>query len=145
MESARSTTGPRADASAPGYLRRWSDLPLFHAAWLFALGIVVAREQWLRPSFVLVDVALLGALCGLAAVRAQRAAWLALAPLWILLGAWCAEMEPRPQPSPMVNALSDGLLRTVEGTVIDAGPVRGDVGAGRAALGAEPAAAVGRT
>ena len=47
-----------------------------------------------------------------------------LASLWLLLGAWCAEMEPQPAPAPALAALSDGLLRTVEGTVVDAGPVR---------------------
>ena len=57
-------------------------------------------------------------------VRAQRIAWLPLAVLWLLLGAWCAEMEPHPAPAPALAALSDGLLRTVEGTVVDTGPVR---------------------
>jgi competence protein ComEC len=51
---------------------------------------------------------------------------LPLAVLWLLLGAWCAEMEPQPAPAPALAALSDGLLRTVEGTVVDAGPVRGE-------------------
>ena len=54
-------------------------------------------------------------------------AWIALATLWILLGAWCAEMEPQPAPAPVISALSDGLLRTVEGTVVDAGPVRAEI------------------
>jgi len=35
-------------------------------------------------------------------------------------------MEPHPAPEPTLAALSDGLLRTVEGTVVDAGPVRGE-------------------
>jgi len=39
-----------------------------------------------------------------------------------MLGAWCAEMEPAPALT--IAALSDGLLRTVEGTVIGARPVR---------------------
>jgi len=52
--------------------------------------------------------------------------WMALAPLWVLLGAWCAEMEPAPAPAPVLSALSDGLVRTVEGTVIEAGPVRSE-------------------
>ena len=111
----------------PAGARQWSDLPLFHAAWLFALGIVLARFVWLRPTFVLLSLVLMAAPCSLAAIRAQRAMWLALAPLWILLGAWCAEMEPQPSPPPVLSALSDGLLRTVEGTVMDAGPVRGEV------------------
>ncbi len=109
-----------APPNAPGL----TAVPLFHAAWLFALGIVLASRLWLRPSLVLIALALIAALCGVAAVRAQRIAWLPLAVLWLLLGAWCAEMEPHPAPAPALAALSDGLLRTVEGTVVDTGPVR---------------------
>jgi competence protein ComEC len=99
---------------------------LFHAAWLFALGIGLAQVLWLRPSLVLVALALFAVLCCVAAWRAQRIAWLPLALLWLLLGAWCALMEPHPAPAPALAALSDGLLRTVEGVVVDAGPVRGE-------------------
>ena len=104
-----------------------SAVPLFHAAWLFAAGIATARWFWLRPSLVLVALAPVAVLCGLAAFRAQRIAWLPLAVLWWMLGAWCAWMEPQPAPTPALAALSDGLLRTVEGTVVDAGPVRGEI------------------
>ena len=102
-------------------------VPLFHAACLFALGICVAHWLWLRPSLLLVALILVAALCGLAAFRAQRIAWLPLAVLWLLLGAWCAEMEPHPAPQPQLTALSDGLLRTVEGTVVDAGPLHAEI------------------
>jgi competence protein ComEC len=105
----------------------WGGIPLFHAAWLFALGIVAAKGLWLRPSVVLVALALTATLCIAAALRAQRIAWLPLGILWCLLGAWCAEMEPHPAPAPVLNALSDGLLRSVEGTIVDAGPVRGEM------------------
>src|SRR5580698_950264 len=92
-------------------------VPLFHAAWLFATGIVVASRVWVQPTWVLVALALVAALCCLAVScdgRTQRIAWLPLAILWILLGAWCGEMEPQPAPAPELAALSDGLLRTVE-------------------------------
>jgi competence protein ComEC len=102
-------------------------VPLFHAAWLFAVGIDLAHWLWLRPSLVLIALGLLAVLCGVAALRAQRIAWLPLAVLWLLLGAWCAWMEPHPAPAPVLAALSDNLLRTVEGTVVDAGPVRGEI------------------
>ena len=36
-------------------------------------------------------------------------------------------MEPHPAPAPALAALSDGLLRAVEGTVVDAGPIRGEI------------------
>jgi competence protein ComEC len=105
---------------------RTGSVPLFHAAWLFAVGISVTHALYLRPSLILVALALTAVLCGVAAFLAQRFAWLPLALLWLLLGAWCAWMEPHPAPAPALAALSDGLLRTVEGTVVDAGPLRGE-------------------
>ena len=128
MEPKSATPGPPAGAPSPFGVsaRRWADLPLFHAAWLFALGIVVAKLVWLRPSIVLLGIGFMAILCSVAAVRAKRLSWLALVPLWVLLGAWCAEMEPQPAPAPVLTTMSDGLLRTVEGTVNDAGPVRGE-------------------
>jgi competence protein ComEC len=102
-------------------------VPLFHAAWLFAAGITLAHWLWLRPSVILVALALLTMLCVLAAFRAQRIVWLPLAVLWCLLGAWCAQMEPQPAPAPALAALSDGLVRTVEGTIVDAGPIRQEI------------------
>jgi competence protein ComEC len=104
-----------------------SGIPLFHAACLFALGIAATEFLWLRPSVVLVALVLIAILCMAAALRAQRIAWLPLAILWCLLGAWCEEMQPHPAPAPVLSALSDGLLRTVEGVMIDAGPVRGEI------------------
>jgi len=99
-------------------------VPLFHAAWLFAAGILVARWLWLRPSLTLIALTLAAVVCFVAALRAQRVLWLPLAALWLLLGAWSAEMAPQPAPSHSLVALSDGLLRTVEGTIVDAAPVR---------------------
>jgi competence protein ComEC len=101
-----------------------SAVPLFHAAWLFAVGIALASRLWLQPSVVLIALALTGVVCVVAALRALRIVWLPLAALWLLLGAWCGEMELHPAPAPALAALSDDLLRTVEGTVTDAGPVR---------------------
>jgi competence protein ComEC len=103
-----------------------SAVPLFHAAWLFAAGIAASQFLWLRPSLVLIAVGLLMVVCGVAVFRAQRIVWLPLAVLWLLLGAWCAWIEPHPAPAPALAALSDNLLRTVEGTVVDAGPIRGE-------------------
>jgi competence protein ComEC len=103
-----------------------SRVPLFHAAWLFAAGITLNHWVWLRPSLLLVALLLAATLCALAAFRAQRIAWLPLAALWLLLGAWCAQMELRPAPAPSLAAMSNGLMRTVEGTVVDAGPIRSE-------------------
>ena len=102
-------------------------VPLFYATVLFAAGIAATNWLWLRPSLVLIALILVAVLTVLAATRTLRIAWLPLAILWCLLGAWCAEMEPHPAPAPALAALSDGLLRTVEGTVVDTGPVRGEI------------------
>ncbi len=102
-------------------------VPLFHAAWLFALGVVVVNFVWLRPAYLLIALAPVAIFCGIAALRAQRLVWLPMGVLWCLLGAWCAEMQPQPAAAPALAALSDGLMRNVEGTIIDAGPVREEV------------------
>jgi competence protein ComEC len=124
MTGEPASTAQSLDSRAPIGL---SAVPLFHAAWLFALGIFVARGLWLRPAVTLVALAAVAALCAIAAMRALRIAWLPLGLLWLLLGLWCAEMEPHPAPAPKLAALSDGLLRTVQGTVIDAAPVRTEI------------------
>ena len=124
MESDPTTIGQPISACASADL---TAVPLFHAAWLFAAGVAATAVLWLRPGMVLVALALVAVLCAVAALRAQRVAWLPVALLWCLLGAWCAEMEPHPPLAPALNALSDGLLRTVEGTVTDAPPVRGEL------------------
>ncbi|MFP5203804.1 MAG: ComEC/Rec2 family competence protein, partial [Acidobacteriota bacterium] len=123
MAAGPSSIGHSLDSPASAGLH---SVPLFHAAWLFAVGILAAQNLWLRPSLTLVALALTAGVCALAALRAPRSAWLPLALLWLLLGAWCAEMEPHPAPAPVLASLSDGLLRSVEGTVVAANPMRSD-------------------
>jgi len=106
---------------------RSTAVPLFHAAWLFAAGILIAKWEWLGPALLLTALLVVMALCALAALKAQRAAWVPMATLWLLLGVWCAEMEPQPAPARALAAFSDGLLRTVDGTVVQAGPVRAEI------------------
>ncbi len=103
-----------------------SGVPLFHAAWLFAIGIALTERLWLRPSWVLVALGLVAVLCGIAALRAQRVMWLPLALLWCLLGAWVRADGAASGTRTALAGLSDGLLRTVEGTVVDAGAVRSE-------------------
>jgi competence protein ComEC len=140
MEFVSATPGPLSPQVAGGRLpARFlatffasgaAAVPLFYAVCLFAIGISVARWMWLRPAWLLIAIAAVAALCALAALRAPRIAVLSMAILWLLLGAWCAEMEPHPAPAPALATLSDGLLRTLEGTVVDAGPVRTDLDQG---------------
>jgi competence protein ComEC len=119
----RAASAPPDAAHRPVAL---SQIPLFHAAWLFAAGIALTHWLYLRPSFVLIALVLIAVLCCVSAFRAQRIVWLPLAPLWCLLGFWCAQMEPQPAPAADIVTLSDGLMRTVEGTIGDAGPVRSE-------------------
>ncbi len=124
MQAAPATPGQDQSPATAGGLR---SVPLFHAAWLFGAGIAAAHWLWLRPSYAFVALVLTLLLCCFAAFRTQRIVWLPMGVLWLLLGAWCAWMEPHPAPEPTLAALSDGLLRTVEGTVIDSGPVRDEI------------------
>lgn len=98
--------------------------PFFHAAWLFAAGILLAHWLWWRPGWLLIALLLLVLLFLLALWRARRMMLPLLAVIACLLGALSAELEPQPAPSAAIANFSDGLLRTVEGTVVSAGPMR---------------------
>jgi competence protein ComEC len=115
----------RVEPSSSGATASRPDaVPLFQAAWLFAVGISVTHWLWLRPGLLLAALAIL---CGIAAVKTQRILLVPLAALWCLLGAWCGLMEPHPAPAADIASLSDGLARTLEDTVIDTSPVRNEV------------------
>ena len=116
-------TWPQSSAD-PGRELRLDAVPLFYAAWLFAAGIAAAHCVWLRQGWLLVALASAAILCSIAIYRAERIVWLPMAVLWVLLGAWCAEMEPQPSPSPQLAALANGLMRDVDGTVINADTLR---------------------
>lgn len=99
-------------------------VPLFYAALLYLAGITLARFQYFRPGLLLACLAPIAFIAVIAIAKAPRMAWLPIASLWLVLGVWSAETEPEPAASPAVLTLSDGLLRTVEGTVIGAEPLR---------------------
>jgi competence protein ComEC len=126
-QSVQGSGWPDSSAAPAPLGARLDQVPLFHAAWLFAAGIAFTHWVYLRPAFLLVAFFPLTVLCALAAFRAQRIIWLPLAVLWCLLGAWCAQMEPHPALASRLAAMSDGLLRTVEGTVVDTGPIRAEI------------------
>lgn len=121
MPSLLTMPASSTSASTSGFT---GSVPLFHAAWIFAAGIVLAHAVWLQPAWLLLSVTLLGLLALFAAFRARRVAWFAIAAFWCLLGAWCAEMQPQPAPAADLLKLSDNLARTVDGVVVNAGPVR---------------------
>jgi len=99
-------------------------VPLFYAALLYIAGIVLAHFQYMRPSWLLAGLFPLATIAAIAIWKTPRLRWLPIAAIWLVLGIWSAETEPSPAPNPAVAQLSDGLLRTVEGTVTDAGPMR---------------------
>jgi competence protein ComEC len=105
-------------------------IPLFYSALLFFTGIVIARCQYLRPGYLLAGLLPLAVVAVAAIRKTPRLTWLPIAAIWVTLGAWSAETEPAPAADPAILQLSDGLLRTVEGTVVDAGPVRNRYPAG---------------
>jgi competence protein ComEC len=118
LERIRRTKKPEPP-SAPAAL-----IPLFYAALLLMAGIVLARYQYLRPSYLLAGLLPLVMLAVCALWKTPRLTWLPIGAIWLVMGAWSAETEPAPAPDPAITQLSDGLLRTVEGTVTDAGPLR---------------------
>jgi len=107
-----------------GVAGRITFIPMFYTALCFLGGIITVRLHPLRPSSLLIGFVLLALTTVVAILKAPRVTWLTLALLWTVLGAWSAETEPSPSPNLVVTQLADGLLRTLEGTVVDAGPMR---------------------
>jgi competence protein ComEC len=101
-------------------------IPLFYAALLYLSGIVLAHYVYLRPTLLLIGLGPVAGVGLLAIAKAPRLVWLPLSALWIILGAWSAETEAQPTPNAAITQLSDGLLRTVEGTVANASPLRNE-------------------
>jgi competence protein ComEC len=99
-------------------------VPLLFAAVCFSCGIFAASLLWLVPVLLLAGLALSGGLCLLAAYKAQRTSLLPLGVVFLILGALCAEIAPRPSPQTQLSLLADGSLRVVEGTVVRFGPLR---------------------
>ena len=101
---------------------RFRQAPLGAAALWFALGIGVAHVHAAR--FVAVPVVVLVAGIGLLALVAvlalgvrSRAAWVAVAGLWLALGVAAAEWHPGPVAPVKLLSYADNLSRTVQGRV----------------------------
>ncbi|HTJ29472.1 MAG TPA: hypothetical protein VL346_03180, partial [Acidobacteriaceae bacterium] len=102
-------------------------VPLFLAALLYLAGIALTHCVYLPPGPLLLSLLALAVIAMVAVYRAARLAWLPMLALWMGLGAWSAAMEPQPVVNARLAAcISDGLLRTVEGVVTAAEPVRAD-------------------
>ncbi len=97
---------------------RFRRAPLLAAAVWFALGEGLARFSW-QPTIVLVlAVAALVGLVGLALRRSPRAAIVPVAALWIVAGFWSVEVRPVPSNQAVLLRYADGLSRTVRGRVV---------------------------
>jgi competence protein ComEC len=98
----------------PLRLRR---VPLLTACACFAVGDLLAI-RW-QPTLLLAAAALL--LFVLSLISLRNAARVAIVPtyaLWIVLGCWCAQVQPPIPQQQALHHLADGLTRDVQGTVI---------------------------
>jgi competence protein ComEC len=98
----------------PLRLRR---VPLLTACACFAIGDLLAI-RW-QPTLLLAAAALL--LFVLSLISLRNAARVAIVPtyaLWIVLGCWCAQVQPPIPQQQALHHLADGLTRDVQGTVI---------------------------
>ncbi|HUZ97441.1 MAG TPA: ComEC/Rec2 family competence protein [Edaphobacter sp.] len=96
---------------------RFGRAPLLAAATWFAVGEVMASNR--QPAVVLL-IALV-ALTGFALVGLRwslRTAILPLAVVWMVVGMWCAEVQPFPVPQTVLQSYADGLSRQVRGRVV---------------------------
>ena len=101
---------------------RFRQAPLGAAAVWFALGICVAHWQTARDAAVPVVIlagglGLLGLLAAVALLLRARAAWVAVAGVWVALGLAAAEWKPGPVNPVTLLGYADNLSRTVEGRV----------------------------
>src|SRR5271154_6151803 len=93
---------------------RFHFLPLLFAAVCFSCGISVGSLVWLMPALLLFGLLSCGILSLLAAHNAHRVSPVPLSAVFILLGVFCAETAPRPDPQKQLVQLADGTPRTLE-------------------------------
>lgn len=113
----------RARPLLPGPLTTIAAPSLF-AALCFAAGILVSRLEWFLPGLLLLALLAAFAVALFASARAARMAWITVALVYILLGVFCAEVAPAPNPQQKLGLLANNLQRTVEGTIVRLGPIR---------------------
>lgn len=97
-------------------------VPLFYAALLLISGITLGHALYLRPPWLIAGLLPLAAIALYTARTTPRLAWLPIAAIWITLGAWAVQTELQPAASPLAPYTADNLLRTVQGTIVAAGP-----------------------
>ncbi len=98
--------------------------PALFAACCFAAGVLAADRWWMEPAWLLAGIVALAALTLLAARCAVRIVLVALGLLFLLLGAFCCELQPPVQPQRELAAIADGAEQSVTGEVVRIEPVR---------------------
>jgi competence protein ComEC len=98
--------------------------PALAGAVCFAVGILFAHFLWCLPGLLL--VALLGSfgVAAMACWRARRFSWTAVGLVYVLLGAFCAEIAPAINPQSELALMADNAPRVIEGEVVRLGQVR---------------------
>ena len=91
--------------------------PLLAAAIFFALGEVLAR-RWQPVVVLLVAVGMLVGLTVAGLHGVGRVAVVPLAGVWMVVGMWCAEVQPVPASQHALMQYADGLSREVRGRVV---------------------------
>jgi competence protein ComEC len=92
-------------------------VPMMAAALSFAAGDILAR-RW-QETFFLAAASLLVLLLAIGSMRAaQRVAVVPVLALWVVVGCWCAQIQPPIAPQHQLAQYADGLSRTVRGRVV---------------------------
>lgn len=108
----------RLQSTSSDYALSFTKVPLFHAAWLFALGVFLQSVVYL-PLGNLIAVLLLLFFVTVLSIRSlPRWSIGAACLLWLCLGYFCASVEPVPAPHREMLGMADGLIHSVEGDVI---------------------------
>ena len=105
------------DDIAPVEALRLRRTPLLAAALAFACGETLAR-QWQFAAVMLIALTLLFVLFLVAMRKALRIAAVPILALWAVVGCWCGQMQPSPDPQKQLLQYADGLSRTVRGRVV---------------------------
>jgi competence protein ComEC len=90
--------------------------PLLAAVCCFAIGEMMSRNR--QPAVVLLIAIVLLSLLTLAALQGSlRTVVVPVAAVWIVVGCWCAEIQPAPPTQHALATYADGLSRQLRGHV----------------------------
>jgi len=96
---------------------RFRRVPMMVAVLCFAAGDLLAL-RWQSTFFLAVGTLFLLLLAVITMGRAQRVALPTALALWIVVGCWCAQIQPPIAPQHQLAQFADGLSRNVRGRVV---------------------------